>query len=101
MLLPAWVAALAIGIAVAASCPAPVAASLLVLALAAAAWRMLRRRPASSVAALALASGIVLGLRALPPPLAPVEAAPPPTREVLARVLRGPDAEDPTGTRAR
>jgi competence protein ComEC len=101
MLLPAWVAALAVGIGVAASCPTVVAWAALVLALVAAGWRLRRRRAATGVAALWLALGIVLGLRALPPPLAPVEATPPATRDVLARVVRGPDAEDAAGTRAR
>jgi competence protein ComEC len=101
MLLPAWVAALAAGIVLSASCPRPVALGVLVLALLAAIWRLRGRRAPSGIAALALGAGILLGWRALPPPLGPPDAADPPVREVVARVRRGPDVEEGPGERRR
>jgi competence protein ComEC len=71
------------------------------VALIAATWRLLRRRPASGIAALGLAVGIALGWHALPLPLTPVDATDPPLREVRARVLRGPEVEEGPGERRR
>src|SRR6185295_16842042 len=53
------------------------------------------------VAAIALASGILLGWRALPPPPGPLDGADPPLRQVEAQVIRGPDAEEGPGGRWR
>jgi competence protein ComEC len=101
MLLPAWVTAYAAGIAISASCPVMVVLLGLGGALAGAAWCLSARRPFGGVTALALALGVALGWRALPPPLAPVEAGEPPVRLVTAQVIRGPEREDLITGRAR
>jgi competence protein ComEC len=101
MLLPFWVAAFAGGIAASAVVSRLVVLVLVTGAALTAAWRLWRRRPASGVAALALGAGALLGLRERPPPPQPLTDAEPEVQQVLASVIRGPDAEDAAGTRGR